>query len=292
MKIVILGSGKWGTALGSLLTENKKKYEFWKIGTEISDSSIIVNCLPTQAMRKVLENHGKNLKNFIFVNGAKGIEQKTHKIPYEIATDILGKNIDYFTLMGPGFAQEIVDKMPTLVNIGYVNAKNSKLVQDFFQTDYFRIRLVKEIKALEIAGGFKNVYAIACGIAEGLGYGANTKIKLILIAIEEFYAFSKSMHMNINQDMLAGTIGDLILTCTSTESRNFSFGKMLAEKKIKNALAEINQTVEGFTTADSIPYFEKASNLKLKLAHFVYDVIKADKSVEVKRSFLEFVKSV
>jgi len=152
--------------------------------------------------------------------------------------------------------------------------------------------LVKEIKALEIAGGFKNVYAIACGIAGGLGYGANTTTKLILVAIEEFYAFSKSMHMNINQDMLAGTIGDLILTCTSTESRNFSFGQMLVKKSVKSALIDIGQTVEGFTTADSIPYFEKKSNLKLNLAHFVYDVIKADKSPDLKNRFLDFVKVV
>ena len=292
MKIIILGNGKWGTALGSLLTENKKEFEFWKIGTEIPDNSILINCLPTQVMRQVLENHGKNLKNFIFINGAKGIEQKTHKIPYEITADILGSNIDYFTLIGHGFAQEIVDKMPTLVNIGYVESQNSNLVRDLFQTDYFRVRMVKEIKALEIAGGFKNVYAIACGIADGLGYGANTKTKLILIAIEEFYAFSKSMRMSINQDMLPGTIGDLILTCGSQESRNFSFGQMLAKEEIKKALAEIGQTVEGFTTADSIPYFEKTSNLKLNLAHFVYEVIKADKNRDVKRRFLEFVKRV
>jgi len=292
MKIIILGNGKWGTALASLLSENKKEFKFWELGTEISDNSIIVNCLPTQVIRKVLQTHGKKLKNFIFINGAKGIEQKTHKIPYEITSDVLGSNIDYFTLIGPGFAQEIVDKMPTLVNIGYINAKNSKLVQDLFQTAYFRIRLVKEIKALEIAGGFKNVYAIACGIADGLGYGANTKTKLILVAIEEFYAFSESMRMNINKEMLAGTIGDLILTCTSIESRNFSFGQILAKKTVKDALAEIGQTVEGFTTVDSIPYFEKASNLKLKLAHFVYDVIKADNSREVKNRFLDFVKMI
>ncbi|PIR79895.1 MAG: hypothetical protein COU25_03130 [Candidatus Levybacteria bacterium CG10_big_fil_rev_8_21_14_0_10_35_13] len=292
MRIIILGNGKWGTTLGSLLSENKKEFTFWELGTEITDNSIIVNCLPTQVMRKVLQTHGKNLKNFIFVNGAKGIEQKTHKIPYEITTDILGSNIDYFTLIGPGFAQEIVDKMPTLVNIGYVSITNSKFVQNLFQTDYFRIRLVREIKALEIAGGFKNVYAIACGIADGLGYGANTKTKLILVAMEEFYAFSKSMHMNINQDMLAGTIGDLILTCTSIESRNFSLGQMLVKKNVKSALADIGQTVEGFTTADSIPYFEKKSNLKLNLAHFVYDVIKADKSTDVKKRFLNFVKGV
>ena len=292
MRIIILGNGKWGTTLGSLLSENKKEFTFWELGTEITDNSIIVNCLPTQVMRKVLQTHGKNLKNFIFVNGAKGIEQKTHKIPYEITTDILGSNIDYFTLIGPGFAQEIVDKMPTLVNIGYVSITNSKFVQNLFQTDYFRIRLVRKIKALEIAGGFKNVYAIACGIADGLGYGANTKTKLILVAMEEFYAFSKSMHMNINQDMLAGTIGDLILTCTSIESRNFSLGQMLAKKTVNKALADIGQTVEGFTTADSIPYFEKKSNLKLNLAHFVYDVIKADKSTDVKKRFLNFVKGV
>ena len=65
MRIIILGNGKWGTTLGSLLSENKKEFTFWELGTEITDNSIIVNCLPTQVMRKVLQTHGKNLKNFI-----------------------------------------------------------------------------------------------------------------------------------------------------------------------------------------------------------------------------------
>ena len=169
MKIIILGKGKWGTALGSLLSENKKDFEFWKTNTEIPDESIIVNCLPTQVVRGVLEKHGKNLKKFIFVNGAKGIEQDTHKLPYEIVKDVLGPRIDYFTLIGPGFADEIVHKMPTLVNLGYVRKDNSKLVRNLFQTDYFRIRLVKNINALEIAAGFKNIYAISTGIADGIG---------------------------------------------------------------------------------------------------------------------------
>lgn len=291
MKIIILGKGQWGTALASLLTENKKEFGFWEIDTEIPDNSIIINCLPTQAIRQVLEKHGKNLKNSIFVNGAKGIEEITHKLPFEITTDVLGKNIDYFSLIGPGFAQEIIDQMPTLVNIGFIKDKNAKIVQNLFQTDYFRVRLVKGVKGLELSSAFKNIYAIACGLADGLGFGTNTKTKLIIVAIEEFYALSRSLSISIDTKMLPGTMGDLILTCTSTESRNFRFGQLLVKKDVKVALEEIGETTEGYTTVSSVPYFEAKSNTKLKLANFVYEVVMG-KSLDPKVLFLDLVKNI
>ncbi len=292
MQIIVIGNGRWGTALSTLLKKNNKEFSFWEMGKDISDDSIIINCLPTQVIRKVFLEHGHRLKNFIFVNGAKGIEQQTHKFPYEIFTEILGKNIDYFSLIGPGFAQEIVDEMPTLVNIGYIKDKNAEMVENLFQTDYFRVRLTKGVTGLELASGFKNVYAIACGISEGLGFGTNTRIKLILLAIEEFYLLSKKLSISINSDMLPGTIGDLILTCSSEESRNFRFGELLAKKTSQQALKEISETVEGFYAADSVPYFEKKAKVNLNLAHFVYEIIRNDNPSLVKSRFMDFVKEI
>lgn len=292
MKVTILGDGKWGTALSTLLLKNKKDFSFWKVGTKIEDNSIILNCLPTQVIREVLEKYGENLKNSIIINGAKGIEQDTHKLPYEITIDELGKSIDYFTIIGPGFAQEIVDQMPTLVNVGFINNKNANLVKDLFQTDYFRIRLVSHVKALEFWGAFKNVYAIACGIADGLGFATNTKTKLIIIAIEELNKLSKNLSLVISEDMIAGTVGDLVLTCISQESRNFSFGKLLAEEKVKNALSIVGETTEGYYTLESVPYFEQKAKIKLNLASLVYEAVKKDNPEKIGQLFKSFVKSI
>lgn len=292
MKIIILGNGKWGQAMASLLTKNSKEFSFWQRDSVIKDNSIIINCLPTQVIRQVLQKYGKNLKNFIIINGAKGLESKTHKLPYEIIRDVLGEDIDYFTLIGPGFSQEIIDQMPTLVNIGYFKVKNSEFVKDLFQTKYFRVRLVNQVEALELSGAFKNIYAIACGMADGLGFGTNTKTKLIIIAIEELYRLSKSLTLVINEDMIAGTVGDLILTCTSEESRNFSFGKLLAKEKVKDALTTVGETTEGYHTLESLPFFEEKAKIKLSLASFAYEAVKQDDPGKIKQLFTSFVENV
>ena len=292
MKIIILGNGKWGQAMASVLTKNSKEFSFWQRDSVIKDNSIIVNCLPTQVIRQVLQKYGKNLKNFIIINGAKGLESKTHKLPYEIVRDVLGEDIDYFTLIGPGFSQEIIDQMPTLVNIGYFKVKNSELIKDLFQTKYFRVRLVNQVEALELSGAFKNIYAIACGMADGLGFGTNTKTKLIIIAIEELYRLSKSLTLVINEDMIAGTVGDLILTCTSEESRNFSFGKLLAKEKVKDALTTVGETTEGYHTLESLQFFEEKAKIKLSLASFAYEAVKQDDPGKIKQLFTSFVENV
>jgi len=281
MKIIVVGDGKWGSAIGSLLSENGREFSFWKKGDDLPDQAILIMCIPTQAIREVLTLHGKNLKNIIYINGAKGIEKVTHKLPYQIAMDILGKNIDYFSLIGPSFAEEVEEKMPTLVNIGYVKEQNAELIRDLFHTDYFRVRLTRGIRAL----------AIACGVAEGLGFKTNTRVKLILLAIEEFYRLSRKLGYTIDRRALPGTIGDLILTCNSEESRNFSFGKLLAKHKKGEALSLIGETVEGYSSVESVPYFEEHSRINLPLARFAYEIIREDDPAFVRSGFSDFVKN-
>jgi glycerol-3-phosphate dehydrogenase len=109
------------------------------------------------------------------------------------------------------------------------------------------------------------------------------------LAIEEFYRLSKKLKYVIDKRALPGTIGDLILTCNSEESRNFSFGKLLAKYKKGKALAMIGETVEGFYTTDSVPFFEKETSLPL--ARFVYDIMRVDNPKSVKTYFQRFVKT-
>jgi len=290
MKIIVLGNGQWGKTLASLLSENKKNYAFWEPGENLPDDSILINCLPANVIRDVLATHGKDLKNVIFINGSKGIEEQTHKLPFEIVTEILGENIDYFTLIGPGFAKEIMAKMPTLVNIGYVKEKNAELVSSLFETDFFRVKMVEGVKALELSSAFKNVYAIACGIASGLGFESNTQTKVILIAIDEFYALAKALKIEVTEEMLPGTVGDLMLTCSSVNSRNFRFGKGLVSKNHIEVLKEIGETVEGYSTISSVEYFEKLSGVNLKLAKFVSKSVTGKK--DIKTEFLKLLRNI
>lgn len=286
--IIVVGDGKWGSAMASLLKKNKKAFKFWKRGEVLPDNSVLVMCIPTQAIREVLTKYGQSLKNVIYVNGAKGVEKNSHKLPHEIAAEILGKNLDYYTLIGPSFAEEIKEEQPTIVNLGYVKNKNTDFVKELFQTDYFRVHITNGVKALELASAFKNVYAIAAGLAYGLGFETNTRTKLIVLAIEEFYGLSKKLRYSVDKKALPGTIGDLILTCNSEESRNFTFGEHLSRHSIADSLKKVGETVEGYATVESVPYFDAKS--PLPLARFVYDVIYADNHKKVKERFQNFVK--
>lgn len=289
MNVTILGNGAWGTAVGALFAENGHIVLFWD-GEKIEDNALIFCALPTQAIRVVLEKAGFP-KNSIFVNGAKGIEKDTHFLPFQIVTEVLPK-VNYLTLMGPSFSEEVIKKMPTLVNLGYRNEKTAQQTKEILQTDYFRVKLTKSVRALELSAAFKNIYAIACGVAEGLGYGVNTRVKLMLLAIEELSCLRQKLDFSMDENALPATIGDLILTCSSEESRNFRFGKILATNSPSESLKKVGSTVEGYYTAESVSYFENESNVKLPLARFVFELIHENKENEVRERFINFVKKV
>ncbi len=290
MKIKIIGDGAWGSALHTVLKRNSQSVSFWEIGEPIDDPKVVVLSVPTQAIRSCIKSINKTKKRTVIVNSAKGIERKTHKLPFQIVQEILGNDIDYFSIMGPSFAQEVAAEMPTLVNLGYVRERNKEVVKNLFQTDYFRVRPTRGVEALELAAALKNVYAIACGMAEGLGFGMNTRTKLILLAIEEFYRLSKKMGYKIEVEAAPGTLGDLVLTCSSVKSRNFTFGKKLTKYHVEECLERIKTTVEGYYTVSSLRYFVQKTGVKLPLATLVAKIIAQDKPREVRGLFANFVK--
>lgn len=290
MEVIVLGKGAWGTALASLLEENKHSVLFWDRGKRIPSNSLVVSAIPTQALRTVLSEAGKP-REIVFVNGAKGIEKDTHSLPCQIVNSII-EECDYLTLMGPSFSEEVVKKMPTLVNLGYRNESSARLVKSLFQTDYFRIRLTKSVRSLELSAAFKNIYAIACGVSEGLGFGINTRVKLMILALEELTILRQKLDYKIDEQALPASIGDLVLTCSSTESRNFRFGKFLVENTPLQSLEKVGATVEGYYTVESVPYFEDKLDIDLPLAHLVYKMAHIAGTHSVRDQFVDFVKSV
>ncbi|MDP2585421.1 MAG: hypothetical protein Q8P29_00915 [Candidatus Levybacteria bacterium] len=289
MIIKIIGDGAWGTALGRLLTANGHKITYWDKKEQINPLDLVVVAIPTSAIRGVIKNYGDNLRKATIINSSKGIEKGYHKLPSQIIKDILGTGIKYFTLIGPSFAQEVNLKMPTLVNLGGNNGRTQEMC-DLFETDYFRVRPTKSVEALELAGALKNVYAIACGMADGLGFKINTRAKLITIAYEEFLKLVLSFNYEIDEDARPGILGDLVLTCSSIESRNYSFGKYLTKYCVKESIEKINSTIEGHNTAFSTLYFSEKS--PMPLAEFVLRIIEEDNPKKLMGKFCDFVRKI
>ncbi len=292
MKVKIIGNGAWGNALCNVLKENCSSVSIWNKSEKIDDADIFVIALHTQAIRSVLTLIASQKKYITIVNASKGIEQTTHKLPFQIATELFMSGLDYFCLTGPSFANEVIRKMPTMVNLGYTQSKNKEVVKNLFQTDYFEVRLVKGVMALEIASAFKNIYAILCGFADGIGFGTNTRVKLIILAIEEFYRMYKKLHLELDITLIPGTIGDLILTCNSTESRNFRFGKILTKNSAKESLHKIGNTVEGYYSVSSVPHFVNKHGVELPLALLGGEIVMEDDIAKKKKKFLAFIKQV
>ena len=282
MKIVVLGNGAWGSAMFSIINSKNKEISYWDEKHKIELADVYIICLPVQVMRSALKRAKfENGRKMVIVNCSKGIEKKTNKLPFEIISETITSDFKYYTLIGPSFADEVKAKQPTIVNVGYMNNCDSKLIKQLFVTNYFRIKFVKGVKELELSSALKNVYAIICGIGDGLGYGYNTRALIISSAISELYKI-----INLKRTGVVGTIGDLILTCNSDQSRNFKFGKLITKYKIKEALIKVGATVEGLGTVDSVKVFNKL------LLNFVAEIVKKDNPGGIKNMFNEFLNKI
>lgn len=286
--VAIVGKGAWGRALYHVVSQNTKQLQMLGRG-DICTDDIIILAVPTQSLREVRELIQTKNKQPIIINTAKGIERLTHMTPQAIIKEQF-PDCHYYALIGPSFAEEVIMNMPTIVNLGYeTDSRTNEEVRNLFQTDYFRVKLTEGVAALELSAALKNVYAIGCGYAEGLGYQTNTRIQLVMLAIEEVQRLFQSLELNIDRNALPGTIGDLILTCNSSESRNFRFGKYLTECTPDESLEKVGSTVEGYGTLNSLRYLEMKAGISLPLAHVIKRISVHQKRSEAKKLFQSFI---
>lgn len=319
MAISILGAGAWGTAiaisLGSkkdviLWTHNETTFESINgkresdklPGCRISDNvsvklaiedtinaSVTILAVPTQSLRKVCQQlHNCNLKKDVaIILACKGIEKSTLKLPSEIVNEILPNNpIAIFS--GPSFAVEVARKLPySMVLACQNNTLGSKLVSEL-QQENVKLEFSNDIIGVQICAALKNVFAIACGIVLGSKLGFNARAALITESMSEIKALYSAKigdgSVDINTLLGPACLGDLIMTCTSLNSRNLSFGFNIGNSdngfNVQQILSEGKSVIEGFSTAESI--FNLAGKLKIKMpiCEAVYRLLYESASIE------------
>lgn len=314
MNISILGAGSWGTTLAELAANNWHAVKIWAREIEscdeinqkhtleaftgdyalnpeikaysdledvLTDAELVVLAVPSKAVPEVL----LELKTCIpaaamILNVAKGLIPETHQPISELLDELFAKH-DYGVLSGPNLALEILAGQPAAT---VVASRSEKVIQagfNAFTSNTFRVYGNHDVKGVELGGIAKNVIAIASGIADGLGFGANTKATLLTRGLTEmeriavFYGAKPETMLG-----LAG-MGDLIATGFSEKSRNFRFGRLIAEgHSPKEALGIIQQTVEGLATTRILYEKSKAHELDLPIIEAVYRIIEEGSTPE------------
>jgi len=286
MNIALIGLGEFGRAIASLLEYNGHEYEYAEKGKLLTKpADVVFLTVPTQFLRQALEDNKQWLsEKTLVVNCIKGIEEDSHLLVHQIVESI-GNFPRYYALMGPSFAKEVIRKNPTIVSLGYIDARHRKKVMDLVQTPYFRVEPIKGFRAIELASALKNVYAILCGYANGMGFGQNTEAKLITLALQEFETLAAAMGYKHFDCAAPAVVGDMVLTCTSDQSRNYRFGRQLARKK--SVKVSDNDTVEGYHTSHSIQALCEQYKVQLPLATLTAEIIGA--RVETEAEFRKFL---
>jgi glycerol-3-phosphate dehydrogenase (NAD(P)+) len=273
MSIAFIGLGRFGKAIASLVEYNGLEYDYADVSEErllSKPAGIVFLTVPTQHLRQAFRDNKSNIPNeAVIVNCAKGIEEGSHLMVHQIVRS-LGKYPNYYALIGPSFDGGIIDQHPTLVSLGYKNPEHLPTVKKILETPYFSVKESKGYRSLELASALKNLYAILCGYANGMGYGPNTQAEIITLALQEFRKMAKAMRFADYDVMAPGVVGDVVLTCSSKESRNYQYGFNLA--KDKNYQPE--HTVEGFHTSHSIDAIASQYAIKLPLAELTSHVIR------------------
>jgi len=313
MKISILGDGGWGTALAVLLKnkgfdislwgafkedieaikkagENKKFLPGFKIPKSVqvtSDmyaacegASVIVLAIPSRFSRDVIAKNKSILKETRagFVSVAKGIEGKSLKRMSEVAREVLG-DIEIAVLSGPSIAPEVARGIPTAVVVASDDDIFARKTSDIFRTEYFRVYTNKDVTGVELGGAFKNIIAIASGISDGLGFGANTKAAILTRGLAEMTRLG--MAMGGSRDTFQGLsgLGDMITTCVSPEGRNHKFGEEVGKGRKPDLL--LNKSVmeiEGAWTSRAVVELGKIHNIELPITQQVCAVLFENKS--------------
>ena len=289
MKIGVVGAGAWGTALANLLAEKGFQVDLWAFETEVcvdimetrenklflpgirlsenlkpsndldrvaAGKEMLLLVMPSHVFRSVSTNivyHPS--EKTIIVSASKGVGNKTHLTMTGILEQLLPRRYhdQIAALSGPSFAKEVAEKIPTAVTAAACRSEVAKQVQAAFVTPYFRIYTSHDVIGAQLGDAVKNVMAIAAGISDGLGLGLNTRAVLITRGITEIQRLGIKLGADPKTFMGLTGIGDLILTCTGTLSRNWTVGKRLGQgMKLDSILAQIRTVAEGIKTTRSV----------------------------------------
>jgi glycerol-3-phosphate dehydrogenase (NAD(P)+) len=309
--ICVLGAGAWGTALANLAARNGRRVFLWARdaghvaemkatrrnerrlpgvvlaeGVEpvadmaaLADSSIVLAVTPAQTMRATIRAAAPHLKaGTDWVICAKGIERGTHAF----LSDILSQEAPHASpaiLSGPSFAEDVGKGLPTAVTLAAKDAERAEHLGRTLDAPTFRLYRSTDIRGVEIGGAAKNVLAIACGIAAGRGLGASAVAALTARGFAELSRIGRALGAQPETLMGLSGLGDLVLTCSSMQSRNFAFGHRLG-KGLSLAEASGDKLAEGAFTARALVELAEAKGVEMPISAVVDRIVSGQMTVE------------
>ena len=320
-KIAVLGAGSWGTVLGSMLADkgneivlygnneevnqeinehhtNEHYMKDWSVNETatatgdlnkaLDGAEVILFVLPTQAIRIVAKQVGQILtetgRKPLIVTATKGIEPGTKKLISEILTEEIYPNDTdkIVAISGPSHAESVAQKDLTAISCASTSKANAEKVQEMFSNDYFRLYTNSDLVGVEVAGAVKNVIAIAAGILVGKHYGDDAKAALMTRGLAEITRLGVN-YFGADPMTFSGLsgIGDLIVTCTSVNSRNWRCGKQLGEgKSLDYVLQNMGQVVEGATTVKAVHELCQEKQIDMPISEAIYRVLYENSNVD------------
>jgi len=312
-KIAVLGAGSWGTALAILLARQGQATYLWARDRAHIDSMSASRCnqrylpdiqfpkclelvadiaeavkraddllivIPSHGFRPILEQLADMMKpGQRLMWATKGFESGSGKLFHQVVEEVIGSSVSVAVVSGPTFAREVALAYPTAVTIASSNPAYARQMAERFHDDTFRAYTSDDIIGVEVGGAIKNVLAIAAGIADGLGYGANTRAAIITRGLAEMIRLGTALGGRRETFMGLSGLGDLVLTCTDDQSRNRRLGLALGKgKSLEDALSTIDQVVEGVQTAREVHELAVSSAVEMPIAQQVYEVLYENRS--------------
>ncbi|KAH7930513.1 NAD-dependent glycerol-3-phosphate dehydrogenase [Leucogyrophana mollusca] len=256
-------------------------------GDFIKKMDVLLFAIPTQALRETLIGLQPNLSLeklplLIFVN--KGIETNTQALTLEIVADTCGSHVARMAtfISGPSFAKEIVRRQPTSVSVASLSESQAQKASELFHQPWFRCYTGNDPIGLELAGALKNVYAIAAGMADGLGFENNTRASLITRGLAEMTRIGTAYGASPLTFMGLAGVGDLFLTCSSPTSRNYTVGYRLGKgESLDDIIRTIGSVAEGVTTSKGLKKIIDEMGLSAAIANGIYEILYEGKEVQV-----------
>lgn len=307
MKIAVIGSGGWGTAIAILLSSRGHDVYLWSWIQEETDrlsrdrenkeflpnvkfpntiycthdmqkctenAELIITAAPSPATRTT----AKQLAPYVsdgqkIVNISKGLEEGTLLRLSEVYKQEIPQ-ADVSVMSGPSHAEEVSRGLPTTNVVASDSIETAKQIQDIFMGDMFRVYTSTDVTGVELGGALKNVIALCAGISDGLGYGDNTKAALMTRGLAEIARLGMAMGADERTFMGLSGVGDLIVTCTSMHSRNRRAGILIGQgKTLQETLDEVHMVVEGVNTATAAYEMAKKYNVTMPIVTEAYNIL-------------------
>ena len=308
-----MGGGSWGTALATQVARAGHPVVLWDMNPEhikamqqshinqqylpdiplpnslqfsdqleqtICESDTLLIAIPSHAVRGFLQKTKQWIRqNQHIVWATKGLEEGSAKPVHQVVAEELPDCVSTAVVSGPTFAGEVAKNLPTAVTVAASSHKIADEVANFLHFGNFRVYTSEDMIGVELGGSLKNVLAIAAGIADGLGFGSNTRAALITRGLSEIMHLGLAMGAQAETFMGLAGMGDLVLTCTDNQSRNRRMGLALAEGlSIEQARERIGQAVEGVKTAKEAWLLAQKYKVEMPIIEQTYKVLYENKA--------------